>query len=146
MSSTLTTTIKESVTVNGKNYGNEVTNTHSSITTVRHHVIDVDSGGSSELFDFAATRAGLGTVEDAKAKYIRLTNLDSSNFVTVNLYLDIATDEYAAYKLPAGGSLILTKDTVKTGSRTETLTQLDAIHVLADTADCQLEVFIAEIN
>ena len=144
--STLTTKIKESVTLNNKVYGNENTKTHASITTVRQSVIDVDSGSSTELFNFAAARAGLGTVQDAKAKYIRITNLDSSNFIVVNLFLDLSTDEYAAMKVFPGGSLILTKDTTKTGSATTSLTQLDGVHAQADTADCQVEIFIAEIN
>ena len=143
---TLTTKIKEAVTLNGKVYGNEITKTHASITSVRQNIIDVDSGSSSELFTFAAARAGLAGVEDAKAKYIRITNLDGSNYVTINLYLDLSTDEYAAFNLKAGDSLIITKDTVKTGSITTTLTQLDAIHAVANTADCQVEIFIAEIN
>ena len=144
--STLTTKIKESITLNGKVYGNENTKTHASITTVRQSIVDVDSGSSTELFNFAAARAGLGTVQDAKAKYIRITNLDSSNFIIVNLFLDLSTDEYAAMKVFPGGSLVLTKDATKTGSRTTSLTQLDGIHAKADTADCQVEIFIAEIN
>ena len=144
--STLTTKIKESITLNNKVYGNENTKTHASITTVRQSIVDVDSGSSTELFNFAAARAGLGTVQDAKAKYIRVTNLDSSNFVIINLFLDLSTDEYAAFKLLPGGSMIITKDTVKTGSATTSLTQLDGVHAKADTADCQVEIFIAEIN
>ena len=144
--STLTTKIKESITLNGKVYGNEITKTHASITTVRQSIVDVDSGSSTELFNFAAARAGLGTVQDAKAKYIRITNLDSSNFIIVNLFLDLSTDEYAAMKVFPGGSLVLTKDATKTGSQTTSLTQLDGVHAQADTADCQVEIFIAEIN
>mgnify|MGYP003136815852 FL=1 len=144
--STLTTKIKESITLNGKVYGNEITKTHASITTVRQSIVDVDSGSSTELFNFAAARAGLGTVQDAKAKYIRITNLDSSNFIIVNLFLDLSTDEYAAMKVFPGGSLRITKDATKTGSRTTSLTQLDGVHAKADTADCQVEIFIAEIN
>ena len=144
--STLTTKIKESVTLNNKVYGNENTKTHASITTVKQSIVDVDSSASTELFNFAAARAGLGTVQDAKAKYIRITNLDSSNFIIINLFLDLSTDEYAAFKLLPGGSMVITKDTVKTGSATTSLTQLDGVHAQADTADCQVEIFIAEIN
>ena len=144
--STLTTKIKESVTLNNKVYGNENTKTHASITTVKQSIVDVDSSASTELFNFAAARAGLGTVQDAKAKYIRITNLDSSNFIIINLYLDLSTDEYAAFKLLPGGSMVITKDTVKTGSATTSLTQVDGVHAQADTADCQVEIFIAEIN
>jgi hypothetical protein len=144
--STLTTKIKESVTLNGNSFGNEQTKTHASITTVRQDVIDVDSGSSTELFNFAAARAGMGTVQDAKSKYIRITNLDGSNFVTINLMLDLSTDEFSSIVLPAGASFLITKDTMKTGSLTTSLTQLDAIHAKADTADCQVEIIIAEIN
>jgi hypothetical protein len=143
---TLTTKISESVTLNGNVFGNEQTKTHTLITTVRQDVINVDSSASTELFNFAAARAGLGTIEDAKSKYIRLTNLDSSNFVTINLMLDLSTDEFSSIVLPAGSSFLITKDTMKTGSLTTSLTQLDAIHAKADTADCQVEIFVAEIN
>lgn len=143
---TLTTKIKEEITLNGKNFGNEVTKTHASIETVKQTTVVVETGSFMELFDFAATRSGIGTAQDAKSKYIRITNLDPVNFVVLNIYLDLATDEYIAWKIPAGGHFILCKDQMEgTGAATTTLDQIDAINAQADTAKLQLEIFIAEI-
>jgi len=145
--STLTTTIKESVTLNGKTFGNEITKTHASIQTAKQTVVEVGTGSFMELFDFATSRTGIGTAQDAKSQYIRITNLDSSNFVVINVYLDLATDEYIAFKIPAGGCFLLCEDKMEGGgTATTTLDQIDAINAQADTATVQVEVFIAEIN
>ena len=63
--STLTTTIKESVTLNGKTFGNEITKTHASIQTAKQTVVEVGTGSFMELFDFAASRTGIGTAQDS---------------------------------------------------------------------------------
>ena len=145
--STLTTKITESVTLNGKTFGNEITKTHASIQTAKQTVVEVGTGSFMELFDFAASRTGIGTAQDAKSQYIRITNLDASNFVVINVYLDLATDEYIAFKIPAGGCFLLCEDKMEGGgTATTTLDQIDAINAQADTATVQVEVFIAEIN
>ena len=144
--STLTTKITESVTLNGKTFGNEITKTHASIQTAKQTVVEVGTGSFMELFDFAASRTGIGTAQDAKSQYIRITNLDASNFVVINVYLDLATDEYIAFKIPAGGCFLLCEDKMEGGgTATTTLDQIDAINAQADTATVQVEVFIAEI-
>jgi len=144
--STLTTKITESVTLNGKTFGNEITKTHASIQTAKQTVVEVGTGCFMELFDFATSRTGIGTAQDAKSQYIRITNLDSSNFVVINVYLDLATDEYIAFKIPAGGCFLLCEDKMEGGgTATTTLDQIDAINARADTATVQVEVFIAEI-
>ena len=145
--STLTTKITESVTLNGKTFGNEITKTHASIKTAKQTVVEVGTGSFMELFDFAASRTGIGTAQDTKAQYIRITNLDSSNFVVINVYLDLSTDEYIAFKIPAGGHFLLCEDKMDgSGSITTTLDQIDAVNAQADTATVQVEVFIAEIQ
>lgn len=144
--STLTTKITESVTLNGKTFGNEITKTHASIQTAKQTVVEVGTGSFMELFDFAASRTGIGTAQDAKSQYIRITNLDASNFVVINVYLDLATDEYIAFKIPAGGCFLLCEDKMEGGgTATTTLDQIDAVNAQADTATVQVEVFIAEI-
>jgi hypothetical protein len=144
--STLTTKITESVTLNGKTFGNEITKTHASIQTAKQTVVEVGTGSFMELFDFAASRTGIGTAQDAKSQYIRITNLDASNFIVINVYLDLATDEYIAFKIPAGGCFLLCEDKMEGGgTATTTLDQIDAINAQADTATVQVEVFIAEI-
>jgi len=145
--STLTTKITESVTLNGKSFGNEITKTHADIKTVKQTVVEVGTGSFMELFDFAASRTGIGTVEYEKPQYIRITNLDDNNFVVINVYLDLATDEYIAFKIPAGGCFLLSEDKMEGGGTfTTTLEQIDAINAQADTATVQVEIFIAEIN
>ena len=144
--STLTTKITESVTLNGKTFGNEITKTHASIQTAKQTVVEVGTGSFTELFYFAASRTGIGTAQDTKSQYIRITNLDASNFVVINVYLDLATDEYIAFKIPAGGCFLLCEDKMDgSGSATTTLDQIDAVNARADTATVQVEVFIAEI-
>lgn len=146
--STLTTKITESVTLNGKSFGNEITKTHANIKTAKQTVVEVGTGSFMELFDFAGSRTGIGTAQDAKSQYIRITNLDANNFVVINVYLDLSTDEYIAFKIPAGGCFLLCEDKMESGGNaaTTTLLQIDAVNARADTATVQVEVFIAEIN
>ena len=75
---TLTTKIKEEVTLSGKLYGNETTKTHADITKVKQTTVQVAASGNDDLFDFASSTYGIGTIAFNKAKYIRIINLDAS--------------------------------------------------------------------
>jgi len=146
---TLTTKIKEEVTLNGKLYGNEITKTHADITRVKQTTVQVRASGNDDLFDFASATYGIGTVAFNKAKYIRITNLDASETLFLNVYLDPATaaDQYILFQVPPKRSWILNEDSMDgTGSATTTLEQIDAIKAQCSGAgSIQVEIFVGEI-
>ena len=59
--STLTLTIKEEVVVNGKNQGNEVTTTISSITQTLSRVVRVTTA-EEDILNFQASRPDAGSL------------------------------------------------------------------------------------
>ena len=144
---TLTTKIKEEVTLNGKLYGNEITKTHASIERVKQTTVQVRASGNDDLFDFANATYSIGTVAFNKAKYIRITNLDASETLFLNVYLDLTTDEYILFQVPAGRSWILNEDSMEgTGTATTTLDQINAIKAQCSGAgSIQVEIFVGEI-
>jgi len=139
---TLTTTVKESVTINGKVFGREVENTVASVTDVRQVVIPVATT-PVDLLNFSASTESLGTLVDGDLKYFRVTNLDSTNFVSLIVY---DGTNYVSAKLTPGASLILNEDSVGNSPtiNNPTLGQLDSITAASDTAVCKVEVFIAK--
>ena len=138
---TLTTTVRESVSLNGKVFGREVENTISSVSDVRQVVFPVDTK-SVDLLSFDAATESLGTLIDGDLKYLRVTNLDSTNFVSLVLF---DGTNYISLKLTPGASLILNEDSVGYATKAAvTLKQLDSITASADTAACQVEVFFAK--
>jgi len=145
---TLTTKIKEEVTLNGKLYGNETTKTHADITRVKQTTVQVAASGNDDLFDFASATYGIGTIAFDKAKYIRITNLDASETLFLNVYLDLTTDEYILFQVPPKRSWILNEDSMEgTGSATTTLDQINAIKAQCSGADrIQVEIFVGEIT
>lgn len=139
---TLTTTVKESVTLNGKVFGREVENTVASVTDVRQVVIPVATT-PVDLLNFDSSTESLGTLVDGDLKYFRVTNLDASNFVSLILY---DGTNYVSAKLTPGASLVLNEDSVGNSPTLSNppLSQLDSITAASDTAVCKVEVFIAK--
>tara|TARA_R110002012_G_C11515098_1_gene598859 strand:+ start:394 stop:828 length:435 start_codon:yes stop_codon:yes gene_type:complete len=137
---TLTTTVQESVTINGKLYGNTITKTHSSIDQVYQQVVTVGTS-IQEIIGFAGTEKA-GELADGKLKYLRITNT-GSNFIEV--FFDIAGsgNDTASFKVEAGCSMVITHDQVGFGAAaaSTSLSQLDAIHGKADTAAVAVELF-----
>ena len=138
---TLTVTITEAVTLNGASRGS--TNTHTeTVTQIDHRIVTcLHSAEQTEvLFDSAVAA---GTIKDATLDYLRLTNLDSSNFVNVRVTGN--SEEYFV-KLEAGDSFLLNNsvmDANATGGASVSLAAIDSIGIQADTAACDVEIFAA---
>jgi hypothetical protein len=127
----LTYTVKETVTINGKVVGNEIVKTVSGVNRYQQYTMTIPTSPTSSVVEFGAA-AEYGTVKDGDLEYIRITNLDGTNFITLSF--GNGTDT-ASIRLEAGGSFILTSDTLNG-------VQLNYIKGQADTADCEIEVFI----
>lgn len=138
---TLTVTITEAVTLNGASRGS--TNTHTeTVTQIDHRIVTCLHSAEQTVLLFDSAVAA-GTIKDGTLDYLRMTNLDSTNFVTIRVR---GNNEEYFVKLEAGDSYILNNqsmDANATGGASVSLNNIDSIGIQADTASCDVEIFAA---
>ena len=137
---TLTVSISENITLNEKQRGGTTTVDITGVNYVDDRIVKVGTSEQSViLFD---TTEAAGQFKDTQVDYIRITNLSTTNFVT--LRMTAGNDEYFV-KVPAGDSFVLFDTTMDadsaTGVATASLANIDSIKAVADTAACEVEIF-----
>jgi len=149
-SSTLRVHINEKIKLNGEQFGGETVLSIPSINEVSKRIVTAQTTERQILvFDTAAI--GPGKFVQADVRYVRITNLDDTNHVTLT-FKNHNDDEFAV-KLDYGQSYIYnpdlvggtaaTVDAIDGAGLTLSLGNLVDITALADTAACDLEVFVA---
>ena len=156
---TLTTTIKEAITLNNIDYGSERSLDISSVNEITKRVVTA-STTECGLIGFISAISGVGVsankvgyvagmFDDGDVRYIRITNLDSSNHIMLT-FRDEDNTEFRM-KVAAGHSFIYpgdnsggVVDTMKAaGSALASgLSDLVDITVDTDTAACDVEIFV----
>lgn len=158
----LTLSIKEELTLNGAQQGGTNTLTIASVTQSFKRVVTLPANGGSgntqttvAVLRDAVTTAD-GSLADGDAKYVRVTNLDADNSVTLSLQLapsgTAAASTTSSILLKPGYTLMLCSadnaiavdDDSATPITSGSLVHLEsiiAINAVNDTT--QLEVFIA---
>ena len=149
-SSTLKVTVTERIVLNGRDHGsvnelsigsvNEVSKRITTVTTSKH-----------ELITFSGTM-GRGNYVLADMRYLRFTNLDDTNHLFL-IFKNEDNDEFIV-KLDKGQSFIYNGDLA--GGDNDTMEALTAgtasvsnvgyllsVSAQADTASCDLEIFVA---
>ena len=137
---TLNVTITEDLTLSGQTIGSSNTASYS-VTSVDHRIITCTVTEQTVLLFNSADAAG--TIKDATLKYLRLTNLDASNFIVIRVKGN--SEEYFQ-KVPAGSSFLLTDsqmDANATGGQSLSLANIDEISIDADSASVDVEVYAA---
>lgn len=144
MASDLTTTITESVTLNGAVRGTTNELTITGINEILEQVVNVQTTEATVILFGSAQAAGQLVIADTK--YVRLTNLDATNFVQ----LRIATTSGGefVYKLQAGETFILHKvdnsaDVDSSAIATPSMEDIVSVKCQASTAACDVEIFAA---
>tara|TARA_A200000159_G_scaffold45729_1_gene41980 strand:- start:41 stop:517 length:477 start_codon:yes stop_codon:yes gene_type:complete len=155
---TLTSTITESITLNGAERGSSNVVSISSVTQVFHRIVTCPANQDTTLSTFdaavddAAGTAGALDVNDVK--YIRVTNLDDTNPVNLSLQIDAdennsAADESATILLGAGKTFVMgtAADAVAVSDANATIVttlhHLESLLVDPGTNAVTVEVFIA---
>lgn len=128
--------IKETLTLNGKVVGNDVTKTVSGINSYYQAVISVPVSAPINLLAFAATES-FGAIADASLRYLRITNLSTTAIVDVTF--TVGTDTVVT-KISGGNSLVLTYDQMNIDGAG--MLQLDSITGIATVA-ADVEIFVA---
>ena len=155
---TLTVTIKESVALNGNDRGSTNTLSVTGINDTYHRIVTCIANVDTTVAHFNTQV----DVEDAaidvqNAKYVRVTNLDSSNPINLNLQIDVtesgsgaaSANETATILVGAGESFIMgtPHDSIAAydadASAQTTLHDLESILVDPGANAVQVEVFIA---
>ena len=83
-SGTLTVKLTESVSLNGSDMGATNTLTVADINEVSQRIVSLDAGNVRTLFNFGGTISA-GEFIRANVKYLRITNKDDTNTVSINI-------------------------------------------------------------
>ncbi len=94
----LTVTITEAVTLNGSSRGSTNTLTVTGVDDLYHRIITCPASSETRLVDFhsSVADATVSAMDVQNVKYIRVTNMDSSNPLTLGLQVDVGEDDTAA--------------------------------------------------
>ena len=150
--STLKVTIREDIKLNGVDHGGVTTLNIGSINEISKRIITITTTEST-IATFSSAVASAGHYVAADVRYIRFTNLDDTNFITLT-FRNQDNDE-AAIKLDSGQSFIWNGDNSNGMTAVLNATEdadaasdtafgsLTNIQADANTGSCDLEMFIA---
>ena len=155
MAGTLKVKIQEDIILDNQDYGSKRIFEISSITNITKKIVSIAGDDDATVLVFKSTTASAdGALDLQTVKYIRITNLDSSNSVNISLQLDSGEDNSAAdlsitHLLEAGRSFLMgapdegahTDD--DSASIVTSLTDLESIIVDPGSNSGQVEVFVA---
>ena len=151
---TLSVTHTEDITLNGQQFGGTNIKTFSSISEISKRILTITTAEST-IATFSSAVASAGHYIAADVRYIRFTNQDATNFITLT-FRNQDNDE-VAIKLDAGQSFVLNADnaggmvdifnaTQDADAASDTaLGDLTNIQADANTGSCNLEVLIASV-
>ena len=105
--SKLTVTVTESLTLTGSNHGSSKKMTIEGVNEVSKRIITVLASTDSTQIYAGAAAASIGTFITANVKYIRITNLDDTNAVSIHIE-DTNNTQYTQFLIPAGHVFFLT--------------------------------------
>ena len=146
-------TVSESIKLNGKDQGSVNSISIPSVATISKRIIDVTTT-EAVIATFSAAVAA-GNYIAADVMYLRFTNLDDTNFVTLT-FRNQDNDE-VALKLDAGQSFMFSGDNSNGMTAVFNATQdadaasdtafgsLTNIQADANSDSCDLEMFIASV-
>jgi len=136
---TLTSTITETITLNGNTYGNAVTHTVASQGEVYSRTFSVATT-ETPILSFGSAD-GSGTVVGDAVSYMRFTNLDDTNYV--QLCFKQASKSYSV-KVGAGESYVCMNNQMDANASATigTLADLTSLTGKANTALVDVELII----
>ena len=159
---TLTVTHTESVTLNGAARGSTNSLSITGVDDIYHRIVTCPANNETRLVDFHSSVADAGAADTGvtamdvqNVRYIRVTNMDSSNSVTLGLCVDQGEDDTAAdvttsVLLGAGESFLMGRphDGINTGANANFVTDLvdlEGIEVQPGGNAVQCEIFVASV-
>ena len=154
----LTVTLTESVTLNGVDQGATTSLTIGSVVETFKRIVSCPTDTTIATFRSTVSDGSLsdGALDVEDVRYIRVTNLDSTNPVNLSLQVDVgeddsAADESATILLEAGKSFIMGTPSEgvavqDTNANIETtMHNLESILIDPLTNEVAVEIFIASV-
>ena len=150
----LTVTHTEDITLNGQQFGTTSIKSITGITEISKRILTITTA-ESVIGTFSTAVASAGHYNDSAVRYMRFTNLDDTNFITLT-FRNQDNDE-VAIKLDAGKTFIWVGDNSNGMTAIFNATQdadaassanfgsLTNIQADADTASCDLEMIVASV-
>ena len=148
----LTVSITENILLNGTQQGGTITKTFASINEISKRILTITTNEVT-IATFSAAVASTGHYNDSAVRYMRFTNKDDTNFITLT-FTNEDNDE-VAIKVDAGNSFIWAADNdggmVDVFNATEnagvaaSLADLRTIQADASASTIDLEMFIASV-
>ena len=145
--STMTVSISESITLNGKNQGGTQTFNISSISDIFQRIVSCTASQTTIIASFNADVHGAaGAIDIENSKYIRITNLDDTHAVELAI---VGAATLYQVKLAAGESHILgsANDLMLAEADASpsfgTMADIASIQVNPDSNAVDVQVFIA---
>lgn len=139
---TLTVTVNEDVKLNGNQVGSKVVQKITNVNEASRRIMTIPASETSILT--LSSSAAPGGYVTANLQYIRITNLDDTNFVR----LTFASGSLNKFdmKLPANRSAIFTSPSISGsagGAGFNAFSNFDTLKATADTAAVDIELFVA---
>ena len=150
----LTVTLTESITLNSINHGATNTKVIASINEISKRILTITTNEAT-IATFSGAVGSAGHFNDSFVKYMRFTNLDDTNFLTLTFKND--DNDEVAIKVDAGNSFLWFADnsggmvdvmnaTQAAGAGSDTaLGSITQIRADANTGNCDLEMIIASV-
>ena len=154
--STLTVTLTEAITLNGYDQGSKNIQTIATIGEIYKRILTITTNEAT-IATMSGAVASAGHFNDSAVKYMRFSNLDDTNFLTLT-FTNTDNDEFAI-KLDAGNSFMWFAD--NSGGMVDVFNAIDAsaggaasdtdlepittIKADANTGNCDLEMIVASV-
>lgn len=141
----LTVNISESITLDGKPWNSEATVVIPNINETDKRIVTAPAGTEIYLLKFGAV-PGPGQYKAADVKYLRITNKDDTNFISVKVTDDTTSTQVYFEKILPGQSKVIGNTALYAdgaGTAFSAFETASGIAVTANTADVDVEYFIA---
>ena len=143
--STATITISEGLSLGGVDRSGAHTRTIDNIAEADRRVMTVDSSSEIDIIELNANN-GQGKFIRSAIRYIRITNLDNTNWIRVRFKNSGA--ETADVKVDAGATFMLSTGSMDADTAAgafSAFVDIDVISAQADTADCDIEYVVLSV-
>ena len=141
--STLSVILTEKLTLNGRDHGSSKSISITGINEVSKRIMTVATTGTQVYAGSSAVSHGTFVTENVK--YIRITNLDDTNSVSIHVE-DTSNTKYAQFLIPAGHVFFLTDVASSFGcaAAAEIPTgDIERIDAMADSEAVDIEIMVA---
>jgi hypothetical protein len=139
---TLTITHTESILLGGSDRGSTHTQTVASVAEYTNRIVNIGTA-ETDIVGFGSAN-GQGSYVRTDVKYMRFSNLDDTNYITIGVSKTGADTAY--FKLEAGQTFIVNNDELEidaSGGASSAFVEADNISAKANGAGVDIEFAIA---